>query len=64
MKGFAKRVEDDYAELFKAAVAIWDVDDYCSHVPALYSRERAAPTRASKAKAPPGGGSDQGPSTG
>ena len=49
---FAKLLDDDYAELLKAAVAIWGVDDYRAHVPALYSRERAAPV-----KKPPAGGS-------
>jgi len=42
---FAKLIEDDYAELLKAAVDIWGVDDYRAHVPALYSRERPTPVK-------------------
>jgi hypothetical protein len=49
---FAKLIEDDYAELLKAAVDIWGVDDYRAHVPALYSRERPTPV-----KKPPAGSS-------
>jgi hypothetical protein len=48
---FGKLLEDDYADLLKATVAIWGVDEYCAHVPALHSRERAAPAK----KPPPGG---------
>lgn len=42
---FAKLIDDDYAELLKAAVAIWGVDEYRAHVPALYLRERPAPVK-------------------
>ena len=50
---FAKLLEDDYAELLKAAVGIWGVNEYRAHVPALNSRERAAPVK----KPPPDGSS-------
>jgi len=53
---FAKLVENDYADLLKAAVVIWGVDEYRNHVPALYSRDRAAPAK----KPPPVGGSPTG----
>jgi hypothetical protein len=62
---FAKLVEDDFAELLKAAVAVWGVDGYRAHVPALYSRARAAPARAQKNKASDeGGGSARQPPNG
>jgi hypothetical protein len=51
---FAKLVEDDFAELLKAAVALWGVDGYRAYVPALYSRARAAPAKTQKNKAPEG----------
>jgi hypothetical protein len=47
---FARLVEDDYAELLKAAVAIWGVDGYREKVPALYSMERRAPAKKADAK--------------
>jgi hypothetical protein len=56
---FAKLLEDDYAELLKAAVAIWGVDEYRAHVPALQSRERAAPAK----KPPPSGAGTNGGSS-
>jgi hypothetical protein len=50
---FAKLLEDDYADLLKAAVAIWGVDGYRAHVPALHVQERHAPKTPAPAPKPP-----------
>jgi len=42
---FAKLLDEDYAELLKAAVAIWGVDGFRARVPALQVRERRAPAK-------------------
>lgn len=49
---FAKLLEDDYADLLKAAVAIWGVDGYRAHVPALHVQERHAPKTPTPAPKP------------
>lgn len=48
---FAQLCEEDYALLLQGAVALWTVDGYRDHVPALHARARAAVK-----KNPPAGG--------
>lgn len=50
---FAKLLEDDYATLLKAAVALWGIDGYRAQIPALHASGRRRSAKGPKAAPAP-----------